>query len=163
MPLFLINLVLALAWTAIMGSFTPVTFLAGFVLGYGVLWLGRPALGPSAYYKGIWRGIAFVGFYLWELVVSSVRVAYDVVTPRHRMRPGVVAVPLVAHTDFEITVLANLVTLTPGTLSLDISADRQTLYVHAMYLDDGPDGVREEVQKLERRVLRVFRGHEGAG
>ncbi|MEM1055553.1 MAG: Na+/H+ antiporter subunit E [Bacteroidota bacterium] len=163
MPLFLVNLVLALAWSAIMGTFTPMTLIAGFILGYGVLWLARPALGPSAYYKGLWRGIAFAGFYLWELVVSSVRVAVDVLTPHHRMRPGVVAVPLRAKTDFEITALANLVTLTPGTLSLDVCDNRTTLYVHAMYLDEGPDSVREEVRHLEDRVLRIVRTRRGGG
>lgn len=157
MPLFLVNLVLALAWTAVMGAFNVTTFVAGYVLGYGVLWLARPALGPSGYYKGLWRGIAFAAFYLWELVVSSVRVAFDVLTPRHRMRPGVVAVPIRARTDFEITALSNLVTLTPGTLTLDVCDSRTTLYVHAMYLDDGPDGIREEVQELEDRVLRLVR------
>lgn len=157
MTLFLLNLLLALLWGAVMGSFSGVTLLAGFVLGYLVLLLARPAFGPSAYYAGLWRGLSFVLFYLWELVLSSARVAYDVLTPTLRAKPGIFRLPLRANTDGEITLLANLISLTPGTLSLDVSADRRVLYVHAMYLQDGPDALRRELSdSMERRVLRVF-------
>jgi multicomponent Na+:H+ antiporter subunit E len=73
------------------------------------------------------------------------------------MRPGVVAVPLDARTDAEITLLANLITLTPGTLSLDVSADRSFLYVHAMYVDDVNDVKRQIKDGFERRLLEVMR------
>lgn len=158
MKLFLLNILLALLWGAISGTFSAVTLVAGFALGYVVLVLARPAFGPSRYYTGLWRGLAFAAYYVWELVLSSVRVAYDVLTPRLRAEPGIVAVPLDARTDTEITVLANLISLTPGTLSLDVSADRRTLYVHAMYLDDGPDALRADLkERMERRVLALFR------
>ena len=73
------------------------------------------------------------------------------------MKPGIIAIPLEAKTDFEITLLANLITMTPGTLSLDLSEDRRTLYVHAMYIHD-PEKIRASIKNdLERRVLEVFR------
>ncbi len=94
---------------------------------------------------------------MWEIFHSNFTVAFDILTPAHRMRPGIVAVPLDAKTDFEITLLANLITMTPGTLSLDLSDDRSTLYVHAMYITD-PEEIRQSIkQDLERRVLAVFR------
>jgi multicomponent Na+:H+ antiporter subunit E len=101
----------------------------------------------------------FAVFYLWQMLLSNLRVAYDVVTPTHYMRPGVIAVPLEARTDAEITLLANLITLTPGTLSLDLSADRRILFVHAMYIDHGDvDKARRQIKEgLERRVLQVLR------
>lgn len=163
MKLFLLNILLALLWGAVNGTFGATVLLAGFVLGYLVLLLARPAFGASAYYSGLWRGAGFALFYVWELVLSSVRVAFDVLTPRLRAVPGIVAVPLDARTDAEITVLANLISLTPGTLSLVVSPDRRTLYVHAMYLDDGPDAVRADLKDdMERRVLRLFRLEEPA-
>jgi multicomponent Na+:H+ antiporter subunit E len=68
-----------------------------------------------------------------------------------------VAIPLEARTDFEILFLANLITLTPGTLSLDVSADRKVLYVHAMFLEDR-DGFRKQMKDgMERRLLEVLR------
>ena len=72
------------------------------------------------------------------------------------MRPGVIGIPIRAKTDLEITILANLITMTPGTLSLDISPDRRTLYIHAMYIHD-PGALRKDIQEnLERRVLELL-------
>ena len=89
--------------------------------------------------------------------MSSLQVAWDVLTPMHRSRPGIVAVPIEAKTDFEITTLANLVSLTPGTLSLDLSSDHKTLYVHAMFVDD-PETIRRDIRLgMERRVLEALR------
>jgi multicomponent Na+:H+ antiporter subunit E len=102
--------------------------------------------------------IRFICFYLWQLVLSNLRVAYDVVTPTHYMRPGVIAIPLDVQTDAEITLLANLITLTPGTLSVDLSPDRRVLYVHVMYIDhDDVEAARQQIKAgLERRVLEVL-------
>jgi multicomponent Na+:H+ antiporter subunit E len=73
------------------------------------------------------------------------------------MTPGVVAIPIRAKTDLEITLLANLISMTPGTLSLDVSEDRKTLYVHAMYVKD-PQDLRDDItNNLERRVLEILR------
>jgi multicomponent Na+:H+ antiporter subunit E len=87
-------------------------------------------------------------FYIWEVVLANVRVAIDVMTPRHRMKPGVVGIPLGDLTDTQLIVLANLVTMTPGTISLDVSPDRKTLYLHALYVDD--------LEQFRRGVEREF-------
>ena len=81
-------------------------------------------------------------------------------SPHPKIRPGIIGVPLDAKTDGEITLLACLITLTPGTLSLDVSDDRKTLYVHSMYgpsRDETLDGLRD----MERRLLRMTRGTGG--
>jgi multicomponent Na+:H+ antiporter subunit E len=103
--------------------------------------------------------VRFALFYLWQLILSNLRVAHDIMTPTHYMRPGVIAILLDAETDIEITLLANLITLTPGTLSLDLSADRRVLYVHTMYIDnDDVEEARRQIKEgLERRVLQVLR------
>jgi multicomponent Na+:H+ antiporter subunit E len=153
------NLVLALTWAVATGQFTLANLVVGLALGYLVLLFAQRALGPSPYFAKVPQAVGFAFFYLWQLILANLRVAYDVVTPTHYMRPGVVAVPLEAKTDAEITLLANLITLTPGTLSLDVSADRRVLYVHAMYLDnDDPELARRQIKEgLERRVLELLR------
>jgi len=164
MQQFLLNVLLAVIWSALMGRFDATTLAAGFGTGYAILWAVQPALGPSAYVRGVRRALVFAGFYLFELVLSSIRVAIDVSRPHLDVKPAVVAVPLDARTNVEITVLANLISLTPGTLSLDISTDRRVLYVHAMDLEDGPDALRTEIQDtLEDRVLTLLRGDDSAG
>jgi multicomponent Na+:H+ antiporter subunit E len=150
------NLMLAVAWAMVTGRFTAANFALGFAVGYVVLLAtqGRPA---ARYFLKVRQAVSFFFFFLWELFLANLKVAYDVVTPRHHMKPGVVGIPLDATTDTEINVLANLITLTPGTLSLDVSPDRKTLYIHAMYIDD-LDGLRRGIKHgLERRILELLR------
>ena len=157
MKVFLLNLLLALLWAAAVGSIDAAHLVVGGVIGYAVLWLTRSVLGPTLYFARLPRPIGFAVFFLRELVLSNLRVAWDVLTPRPHRRPGVVAVPLDAATDAEITLLANLLTLTPGTLSLDVSPDRRVLYVHGMFIDD-PEATRRGIkQEYERRVLELLR------
>jgi multicomponent Na+:H+ antiporter subunit E len=107
-----------------------------------------------------WKVIAFAVFLFKELVLSTLRVAWEVITPAKKRRQGIIAVPLDAKTDLEIAILANLITFTPGTLSLDVSSDRSVLYVHTMFVDD-PEVLRQEIKDgFERRVLELVRGEE---
>ncbi len=161
MSLFLSNLLLALIWAAAGGQFTLTNLTMGFAVGYLVLLLIRPVLPPSDYHARFWRTLAFIGFYAREVVKASLRVVYEVITPGHSMNPGVIGLPLDARTDVEIATLANLISFTPGTLSLDVSKDRRTLYIHAMYIDEDVETLRRELKDtLERRVLSLFRGPE---
>jgi multicomponent Na+:H+ antiporter subunit E len=157
MNAFLFNLLLAFVWVALTGEFSPGNFLVGFLLGFFLLWLGVRAGKGTSYFKKAMQVTRFLLFFLWELVKANLRVAHDVITPRLRMKPGVVAVPLDVETDEEITLLANLISLTPGTLSLDVSDDRKTLYVHGMFVDD-PEALRKQIKDgFERRVKEVLR------
>ncbi|HEY6403511.1 MAG TPA: Na+/H+ antiporter subunit E, partial [Blastocatellia bacterium] len=104
--MLLINILLALAWCALTGSFYPINLLFGFGLGYLLLWLGQSHLEPSNYFIRSRRVIAFAFYYLWQLILANLRVTYDVITPRYRMRPAVLAIPLDVSTDAEITLLA---------------------------------------------------------
>lgn len=157
MNLGLINLLLALGWCAVVGSFTLVDLAVGFAVGYLTLWLVRPLYGPTRYFERFVLLPGLVLFFLRELVVSSLRVAWDVITPPVYSRPGIVAVPLELRGDVEITLLANLVSLTPGTLSLEVAEDRKTLYVHAMFADP-PEQVRQRIKRgLERRIMEIMR------
>jgi len=150
------NVLLAVTWALMTGQVTADNLLIGFALGYVILLFSGTARRKSAYHRRVAKVIGFTGFFVWDLILASLRVAHDVVTPREYMRPGVVAVPLDVHTDEQITLLANLITLTPGTLSLDVSQDRTVLYVHAMFLGD-PDEFRRQVKhNYERRILELF-------
>ena len=157
MSFLLINLLCALAWVALTGEFTPVNFIIGFALGYMVLRLTVRSEVSSKYFKKGPQLIGFAFYFAWEVVKANLQVAYEVVTPGNQMTPGIVAIPLDAKTDAEITMLANLITLTPGTLSLEVSADRRTLFVHALYIEDVERFKANIKSGLERRLLEVMR------
>jgi multicomponent Na+:H+ antiporter subunit E len=153
------NLLLALVWAVAAGELTVANLLLGFVLGFLVLTFTRRSLGAENYGSKVTGLIALMVIFLWELTVATIRVAYDVVTPRHHMRPAVLAVPLDIKSDGEIALLANLITLTPGTLSLDISEDRRVLYVHTMYMGEADlETERRKIKSVfEPRIMELFR------
>ena len=157
MNLLVTNLLLAIIWAAMTGSVTLANLVAGYGFGYLVLFALRSFYQPTGYFKKLPQALLFVLYFLKEMLVSSVRVAFDVITPTHRSRPGIIAIPLAVRSPMEITVLANMITLTPGTLSLDLSDDQRTLYIHAMFADD-PDRIRHEIKHgLEAKILELLR------
>ena len=158
MDLFIYNILLSLLWALLTGEVSVGSLATGFVLGYVALVLLYPTTGgKTSYFQKTMQFIRFALFFTKELTVSSYRVAMDVVKPLPLMRPGVIGIPLDAETDLEITMLANIISLTPGTLSLDVSPDRKTLYIHAMYVTN-PDDLRREIKDgLERRLLELLR------
>jgi multicomponent Na+:H+ antiporter subunit E len=152
--MLLLNLLLALAWMALTGEFTPLNFAAGFLLGYLMLRLLQRPGDPRNYFQRGALIIRFGFFYLKELFLANLRVAATVLSPKMKMTPAIIAIPLEAESELSISLLANLITLTPGSLTLDISADCSVLYVHTMYTDD-IDQFRLGIKDLERRVLEV--------
>ena len=154
---FAINLMLAVVWQALFGNFGITNLVVGFLVAYCVIWLMRPVFDNDRYCSRVYQMVKLILYFHWELLISSIKVAWDVITPTHHSTPGVIAVPIDARTNLEITLLANLVTLTPGTLTLDVSDDRETMLVHAMYVDD-TRSLRAEVKRgMERRVLEAVR------
>ena len=152
--MLLLNLLLALAWMALTGQFTPVNFAAGFLLSALLLRLMLHGQGPPLYFRRATNTLRFGLFYLWEILLANLRVAALVLSPRMRLDPMVVAITLEEQSDISITLLANLITLTPGSLTLDVSADRRVLYVHTMHARN-VERYRQEIKALERRVLEV--------
>lgn len=157
MHLFALNIVFALIFALFSGGSLGSGLLLGFVLGYLALWLTQPLYGDSKYFQRLPRILRLLGYFLKELVHSNLLVLWEVLTPNQTSRPGIVALPLAAKSDLEIFLVANLISLTPGTLSLDISPDRKFLFVHVMFMDDAA-AVRSHLKEgIERRILEVLR------
>jgi multicomponent Na+:H+ antiporter subunit E len=100
--------------------------------------------------------LGLAGFFLWELLLANIRIALDVIRPQQGIRPGVVAIPLDAKTDGEILLLSALINITPGSVTIDVSDDRRTLYVHVMHIEDVETTRREIKEGFERRVILLF-------
>lgn len=153
----LMNILLTFVWVALTGNFDFTSFLFGFLLSFGIMWLISRGNGDTRYFTLVLKIISFIGFFFKELIKANIEVAYDVITPRFHMTPGIVRVPLEAKTSMEITFLANLITLTPGTLSLDVSDDQKVLYVHSMYITDKEEFIRGIKDGFEKRLLAILR------
>lgn len=161
---YLVNILMALFFTAFSLrvfpalAMSPYMMMALFSCHYALLWLFSFFYNRQ-HFKKVPLVIALFFYYLKELIRSSFKVAYDVLTPTHHMQPGVVAFHMEAKTDLEITLLANFITLTPGSLSIDISEDRTILYIHETYIWDGD--IEKYKKKLrngfEKRILNITR------
>lgn len=154
---FLSNILLTFIWVAITGNFTFSNFLFGFLLSFFILRMVTNGTHQAKYFRIAPKVVAFIFYFLYELVKANIQVAIEVMTPKFRMTPGIVKFPLDAETDLEISFLANLISLTPGTLSLDVSDDRKVLYVHSMYIKDRESFIASIKNGFEKRLLEILR------
>ncbi|HCL66339.1 MAG TPA: Na+/H+ antiporter subunit E [Rhizobium sp.] len=156
MILYAINLLMAIVWAAITGSASLHNLIFGFVLSTLTLGLIRGQINGTGYITRATRVASLAWLFFVELAKSAWKVAIMVVSPKLEIQPGIFAYPLTVTRDFEITLLANLITLTPGTLSVDVSEDRKTLYVHAIDCSD-PEGTKREIAEgFERKIREAF-------
>jgi len=151
------NLLLSFIWVALTGSMYYTNFLFGFMIGFAILWIMNRTDEDRRYFYKVPQIISLVFYFVYEMLRANIQVAYDVMTPKYFMRPGIVKYPMNAKTEMEINLLSTMISLTPGTLILDISEDRKTMYIHVMYLNDPEKFVRDTKKGLERRLLEALR------
>ena len=152
-----LTVLLTLVWLLLVNRFSVNSLLFGFFLGLvipritSVYWPNRPTLSRPALI------VQYVLIVLWDIVVANVVVAWLILFRRTRdLQPRWIAVPLELRKPEAITVLAGTITLSPGTLSADMSAEGHYLLVHCLHAPD-PDAVRDEIKKrYERRLLEIF-------
>lgn len=157
MSLFALNLLIAFGWAAVSGSFDVTSLGLGFAAGFVALWATRPLFGPTAYFRRSFGVVGLLVFFLYELLRSSVAVIWDVVTPEMKSRPRMIEMPLDCEDEMEIMLTANLISLTPGTLTVDVGPDGRSLLIHAMFAEDPDEVVRELKHGMERRVMEALR------
>jgi multicomponent Na+:H+ antiporter subunit E len=154
--LFLVNVIIAFGWQLLVPLFGLLDYLIGFAVGFaGIMLFHRPYGWRAS------RLLYFIGYVLWEILLSNLSIAKLVLQPKPQLDPGIIAIPLTVSTGLEITILASVVTLTPGTISVDLGENRagqRVLYVHGLQVGD-PDTFRRTVQQgFERLLLQVTRG-----
>ncbi|MAY74297.1 MAG: Na+/H+ antiporter subunit E [Phycisphaerae bacterium] len=153
------NIIIAVVWTLVLGPFTPGNLLVGFILGFVLIWLaGGEVARRSGYVRRTRAAIALIIFTLVELVKANVRVAYYTISSISKRTPAVLTVPIEPDlTDTEITLLSNLITMTPGTLTMDVADDRSCIFVHFMHVDDAESEIEAIKTGFERKILEVTR------
>jgi multicomponent Na+:H+ antiporter subunit E len=136
--------------------FNATTVSLAFITFFLFLW-PTSYLYSKSYFTKLPKVIKFIFFFLKKIFLANIKIAYDILTPGFRMNPTVVAFPLTVKTDLEITWLSCIVTLTPGSLSLDVSEDKQILYIHALYLKNNESAnFKAELRDgFERRILEL--------
>jgi multicomponent Na+:H+ antiporter subunit E len=150
------SILLALVWAALQGEITLVNLLVGYVVGYTLLaLLARGGVMPSTLVSRSANALRLAAFFAWELLVANFRVAADVLGG-NRIEPAVVAIPLDVTSDGEILLLSMLINITPGSVTIDLSNDRRTLYVHVMHMKSAEQTRREIKDGFEQRIKLLF-------
>lgn len=147
-----------LVWIALWGEASPANLLAGLAIGMATAWLvplGRPDGKGVAVGVRPLHALRFLGFFGWALVKASAVVAWEIVTPGSRIHQGIVELPLATRSPGVATVIGNAISLTPGTLTLEVREDPLRLYVHVLHLRD-MDAVRRELHHLEALAVAAF-------
>jgi len=153
----LLTLLLALVWILLQNNFSAGMAVFGLILGVliprltVVWWPDRPVR------LHLGQMVGYMLVVLWDILVANVQVAWIVLTkPNSKLRPAWIVVPLDLRQPEAITILAGTITLTPGTVSADLSDEGHSLLVHVLHTDD-PDSVRDEIKdRYERRLKEIF-------
>ena len=152
-----LTLLLVVVWQMLVNTLTLGNLVLGLILGLTIpiltapYWPNRPRL------RSLPRIVEYIVIVLWDIIVANIQVAGVILFKRNAdTRPAWIDIPLNLHTPEAITVLAGTITMTPGTISSDLSADGHTLLVHCLHAPD-PDAVRAQIKsRYERRLMEIF-------
>lgn len=151
---------LTLVWMALWESFTFANLVGGLMVSFvvmAVMPLGRP--GHQVGFRPL-AALRLVAFFIWKLVQASVIVAVEVATPRDGTRPAVVSVPLSSRSPFITTAVANMVSLTPGTLTIEVEPEEMIIFIHVLHFRSKEE-TRADVRTLERLSLAAYPPRQG--
>jgi multicomponent Na+:H+ antiporter subunit E len=151
----LVNIIIAVIWTFLQSSFTVGSFLFGYIIGIIILYILRRFLVFNFYMNRVWAIIKLIMLFIIELIKANVDMIKIVLSPKLHNQPGIVAVETRLESNVEITLLAALISLTPGTVSMDFSADGKTIYIHSIDVPDKEDMIEQIQNSFERAIMEV--------
>ncbi|MEX0790954.1 MAG: Na+/H+ antiporter subunit E [Actinomycetota bacterium] len=142
-------------WVLLWGEPTPANILGGVAVAAVLIFVFPPApQGPGSSFRPV-AAIRFLLHFLFKLVEANLVLAWEVATPGNRIREGVVAVPVHMSCRGVATMVANAISLTPGTLTLEVDMERRAIYVHVLHLHE-LEKVRSDLHRFEELALRAF-------
>jgi multisubunit Na+/H+ antiporter MnhE subunit len=154
-------------WLVLWRSTSPGAIVTGIALAIALTWVVRRSDDNREHHRV--RPLAllrYFGHMVFALVQSNVALAWEVLTPTDYTKPGLLEVQLPPSSELVLTVIANSITLTPGTMTLGLRAETSTLVIHVLHLRD-VDEARAEIEELHRLVsaalVHVSSSEQGAG
>ncbi|WP_059102698.1 Na+/H+ antiporter subunit E [Shouchella shacheensis] len=155
----LVNFIIAILWMLFQNSFTSVDFVMGYLIGMAVVLVLIRLKGHYFYMHRVWSFFKLMVVFTKELTIANINVAKIVLSPKVRISPGIIAVPTELETDAEKTLFAVMMTLTPGTLSIEFSEDGHYIFVHCLNAEDKEGMVNDVKGTFETGILEVTRRH----
>ncbi|WP_010273207.1 Na+/H+ antiporter subunit E [Paenibacillus senegalensis] len=156
----LINFIIAFTWMFLHNDWSSSTFVVGYVIGIGIIWILRRFWPGELYLVRLWAALKLLLLFIRELILSCWTVIKQVLQPRMTNRPGIFAYSTSLKTNWEITLPSCLISLTPGTLTLEVSSNNKTLYIHAMDVKEVESLTSQIRGTFEKAIMEVTRGKE---
>ncbi|MRX73576.1 Na+/H+ antiporter subunit E [Bacillus lacus] len=153
----LLNFFLAFTWMFMTAEYNGLTFLIGYFFGLVILYILRRFFDRRFYIFNVLAAIKLLLIFIRELILSNIAVLKVILSPKLMNRPGIFALETELTKDWEITILSNLITLTPGTLVLEVSPDNKILYIHAMDIKDAEEAKQSIRNTFEKAIQEVSR------
>ncbi|MDD2220789.1 MAG: Na+/H+ antiporter subunit E [Clostridia bacterium] len=146
------NIAIALIWAFLHTSYTFKDFFIGFVIGAILLYIFQRRFGQDFYLRKILKVLKLSFIFLKEIVVANFQVFFLVIKPKLYLRPGIIQLPIDVRSPLKIVLLANMITLTPGTLTMEISPDNKILYIHVLDIGD-EEAIKNDIRtKFENNI-----------
>ncbi len=156
LPRPLLSLAVFLLWAVITNAASAALLLLGGVLAIALPRLTAPFWPDPPSLVRPWRAVRFLAVFLVDIFTANWRVARQVVGPLHHLSPALVEVPLDLRDPFLATLLSSIVSLTPGTVAIDVDQERWVLLVHALDAPDPQALVREIKERYEDPLREMF-------
>ncbi|WP_017379710.1 Na+/H+ antiporter subunit E [Paenisporosarcina sp. TG-14] len=153
----LLNFFIALLWMFLSVSFSSSTFIVGFLLGMLMIWTMKGFFPGRFYMNRLWSVIKLSLMFFKELIMANIQVLFLILQPKLSIKPAIFALPTILEKDWEITLLSSLISLTPGTLVIDVSEDSKTIYIHALDYRDADEAIDSIKNTFEKAILEVSR------
>jgi multicomponent Na+:H+ antiporter subunit E len=152
-----LNLGLALVWCLLQNDLTLAQFVLGYLIGAAIMLFFVRLFHEEPYFRKVYLSFRLFVFFVKELLVANFAVVRRVLAPRPQVRSGIIALPLDLKGELPITLLANMITLTPGTLSVEVSPDLSLLFVHILDIGDPQEEKRRIKDGFERYLREIVR------
>lgn len=151
----LLNFFIAIIWMFLSSSVTIQAFIIGYLIGMSIIFVMRRYFKEKFYLYRVWASIKLVFIFMKELLMSNISVLRIVLQPKMDIKPCIFSLQTELSKGWEITLLSNLITLTPGTLVVHVSDDQKTLYIHAIDVDDVAQEITSIKQTFEKAIREV--------
>ncbi|MDN7242079.1 Na+/H+ antiporter subunit E [Planococcus sp. N028] len=156
---FLLNIMIAFLWTLLMDedAFYLSTFFGGYIVGSVILFLMHRFFGTKFYLIRVYSTIKLLLIFISELTQSSLLIIKQILSPKLKIQPGIFTYEHNMEGPYELTTLALLLTLTPGSVVMEVSPDSKTFYIHAMDIEESRDQLMRSIKTFEKAILEVTR------
>lgn len=152
-----INFIIAIMWMFLSESYSATSFISGYILGVVLLLILNRFVPGTFYVKRCYKIALLILLFIKELIFSNIDIVKLVYKRHPAFEPGIFALPLDVKSNWEITLLANLITLTPGTLSVAVAHDQSHIYIHAMDIDTIDESIHDIKNTFEKTIMEVTR------